>query len=215
MFYTRPVMLRGAHVVEQNMSLAEAVARRQLAVPQVVFPQDDAAEQECERILRERRMREFVLLSPGAGWGAKQWPATGYATVARRLAEDGLRSLINFGPGEAGLALAVEQASGGAAERIVCSLGQLIALTRRARLFIGGDSGPLHLAAALRIPVVAIFGPTDPARNGPFGTLSLVLRSSSSLTSQARRRDPDQGFLAITPQQVIAAAENLLGKQDG
>ena len=71
----------------------------------------------------------------------------------------------------------MEAASGGAAETFTGSLTQLIALTRRARLFIGGDTGPMHLAAALGVPVVAIFGPTDPARNGPFGTRSIVLRS--------------------------------------
>ena len=94
--------------------------------------------------------------------------------------------------------------------RLAC-ISDLIALTRRARLFIGGDTGPMHLAAALQVPVVAIFGPTNPARNGPFGTSSIVLRSAGSLTSHARRREPEKGMLAITPEEVIAAARNLLG----
>jgi heptosyltransferase I len=82
----------------------------------------------------------------------------------------------------------VEAASEGAARKISCSISELIALTRRARLFIGGDTGPMHLAAALKIPVVAIFGPTNPARNGPFGTRSIVLRSASSMTDHTRHR---------------------------
>jgi heptosyltransferase-1 len=86
----------------------------------------------------------------------------------------------------------------------------LIALTRRARLFIGGDTGPMHLAAALKIPVVAIFGPTNPARNGPFGTRSVVLRSASSATTHARLPKPEQGLLEITPGEVVAAAQQLL-----
>ena len=90
------------------------------------------------------------------------------------------------------------------------TLGQLIALTRRVRLFVGGDSGPLHLAAALGVPVVALFGPTDPARNGPFGTRSEVLRSPASRTSYAHVARPDQGLLAISSTQVIAAARSLL-----
>ncbi len=77
----------------------------------------------------------------------------------------------------------MKAASDGAAETFTGSLTQLIALTRRARLFIGGDTGPMHLAAALGVPVVGIFGPTNPARNGPFGTRNIVLRSSSSITS--------------------------------
>ena len=68
----------------------------------------------------------------------------------------------------------------------------------------------MHLAAALKIPVVAIFGPTNPARNGPFGTRSIVLRSASSMTDHARRHEPEQGLLEITVDEVVAAARKLL-----
>jgi heptosyltransferase-1 len=77
-------------------------------------------------------------------------------------------------------------------------------------LLIGGDTGPLHLAAALKIPVVAIFGPTNPARNGPFGTRAVVLRSASSMTDHTRHREPEQGLLEITAEQVAAGARELL-----
>ena len=138
------------------------------------------------------------------------WPAERYGQVARELAKDGLRSLVNYGPGEQALASAVEAASEGTAQRISCSVSELIALTRRARLFIGGDTGPMHMAAALKVPVVAVFGPTNPARNGPFGTKSVVLRSASSVTDHARRREPEQGLLHITVGEVVAAARKLL-----
>jgi heptosyltransferase-1 len=118
--------------------------------------------------------------------------------------------LINFGPGEEDLAKSVQQISGGTAEPIACSLTQLISLTRRASLFVGGDTGPMHLAAALGVPVVAIFGPTDPARNGPFGTKSVVLRNPSSQTSHKRRPQAEEGLMEITSEQVIAAARELL-----
>jgi heptosyltransferase-1 len=91
-----------------------------------------------------------------------------------------------------------------------CTITELIALTRRARLFVGGDTGPLHLAAALRVPVVAIYGPTDPARNGPYGTRSIVLRSVESVTSHARRAEADEGMLGIGSEAVAAAANGLL-----
>ena len=95
------------------------------------------------------------------------------------------------------------------------SLGQLIALVRRAKLFIGGDTGPVHLAAALRVPVVAIYGPTDPQRNGPYGPMGsnhaiAVLRSSESTTSHARRAAPESGLLQITVGEVLAATRRLL-----
>ena len=91
-----------------------------------------------------------------------------------------------------------------------CTITDLIALTRRARLFIGGDTGPLHLAAALQVPLVAIYGPTDPARNGPYGTRSIVLRSVESVTSHARRAAADDGMLTIGSEAVVAAASKLL-----
>jgi heptosyltransferase-1 len=211
MFYSRQVMPRGQHVVEQGMSLAEAVTNSKLVIPKVEFPHDPSAEEQCEHCLREHGMEHFVLLNPGAGWGAKQWPAERYGEVARRLAEWGYGSLVNFGPGEGVLARAVEATSDGAAEGISCSLSLLTAITRRASLFIGGDTGPMHLAAALGVPVVGLFGPTNPARNGPFGTRSVVLRSDSSVTSHSRRKDPEPGLLEITPEQVVVAAKKLLG----
>src|SRR5271169_4417474 len=212
MFYTRQVIARGTHVVEQNLSLAEAVAHRPLEMAKIEFPHDPAVEKQCGDRL-QRDIGDFALLNPGAGWGAKQWPAERHGQVARRLAEEGLKSLINFGPGEELLMRAVESASEGIAQGIACSLTELIALTRRARLFIGGDTGPMHLAAALEIPVVAIFGPTNPARNGPFGTPSIVLRSASSMTDHTRHQEPEQGLLEITVGEVAASARKLLRSQ--
>ena len=213
MWYTRQVLTAGAHVVQQALSLAQAVIPHSMTVPKAEFPVDPDAENRITALSGDAY--NFVILNPGAGWGAKQWPAERYGLVARELEKDGLRSLINYGPGEEELAVAVETASMGAARKISCSISELIALTRRARLFIGGDTGPMHLAAALQIPVVGIFGPTNPARNGPFGTSSVVLRSASSLTSHARHAEPEKGMLAITPEEVIVAARRLLGSNHG
>jgi heptosyltransferase-1 len=219
MFYTRRVSVQanGTHVVEQAAELAAAVATNvitngiapaQLENVEVVFPVDPDAEKKIAGIVAD--VKDFAILNPGAGWGAKRWPAERYGGVAKELAKDGLCSLINYGPGEEGLAVAVEIASGGAARKISCTISELIALTRRTRLLIGGDTGPMHLAAALKIPVVAIFGPTNPARNGPFGTHSIVLRSASSLTDHTRHREPEQGLLEITVDEVVVASRKLL-----
>jgi heptosyltransferase-1 len=118
---------------------------------------------------------------------------------------------VNAGPGERELAQAVCAGSEQTCKTIECSLGQLIALTRRAALFIGGDTGPMHLASALNVPVVAIFGPTDPGRNGPYGGRFVVLRSAESKRDHSRRSEPEKGLLTITVQQVIDAAFALLG----
>lgn len=212
MWYTRQVMARGTHIIEQNLSLASAVSGHALSAPKVQFPCDPALEEEVGRDLDDRKVGPFAILNPGAGWGAKQWPAERYGYVAKKLGELGLKSLINAGPGEEILARAAEASSDGAAEALTCSLSELIALTRRSRLFIGGDTGPLHLAAALGVPVVGIFGPTNPARNGPFGTPSVVLRNPASPTSHSRRPQPDEGLLEISSEDVVAAARELLRK---
>jgi heptosyltransferase-1 len=224
MFYTRNVLLKtpGAHVVEQALAMVGAVVSGAVvssaiaptaiippaAQAQAEFPVDPDAENKIAGFTAH--VNDFAILNPGAGWGAKRWPVERYGQVAKELAKDGLCSLINYGPGEEELAVAVETAGEGAARKISCSISELIALTRRARLFIGGDTGPMHLAAALKIPVVAIFGPTNPARNGPFGTRSTVLRSASSMTDHTRRREPDQGLLEITVGEVVAATRKLL-----
>jgi heptosyltransferase-1 len=208
-FYQYPVETSGAHVIEQYHSLAEAVGGKPLTHRPTIFPRDERAEASIEKKIYGVS-ENLVIINPGAGWGSKQWPAARYGEVARVLSLSGLFPLINFGPNEHQLAYEVQTASGGSAQPISCSISELVALTRHARLFIGGDTGPLHLAAALTVPVVAIFGPTDPARNGPYGTKSIILRNSASKTSLSHTRAPDPGLLAISADEVVSAAQELL-----
>jgi heptosyltransferase-1 len=210
LWYSRRIIVRGSHVVEQNLSIAEAVAQKKLKIPAVEFPRDPAADARVNQQLATLKITDFAILNPGAGWGAKRWPSQRYGQVARALANDRIRSVLNYGPGEEDLAKEAEIASDGAAVAMKCSISELIALTRRARLFIGGDTGPLHLAAAFGIPVAAIFGPTDPARNGPYHTRSIVLRSPASPTTHKRSELPDEGLLEISTDSVVAAARELL-----
>jgi heptosyltransferase I len=210
LWYTRPVITHGRHVIEQNLSIAEAVARRTLRNPIVQFPRHFGAESFVDQVLDQIGARDFAVLNPGAGWGAKRWPAERYGLVAKSLAGEGLRSIVNYGPGEEDLAREAQAASAGAGTVAKSSVTELIALMRRAKLFIGGDTGPLHLAAALHVPVVAIFGPTDPARNGPYGTRSVVLRNPASRTTHARHPRPEQALLDIGVEDVVSAARKLL-----
>jgi heptosyltransferase-1 len=213
LWYTRPVVTRGAHVIEQSLSIVETIAGSRLSAQTVEFPRDEKAEQRVEQRLEQAGLGEFAMVNPGAGWGAKRWPAERYGRVARALADNGVRVVVNYGPGEEGLAQEVEAASGGSAKALSCSISELIALTRRARLFIGGDTGPLHLAAALRVPTVAIFGPTDPARNGPYGTRSVVLRNPESPTTHVRKPEPDEAMLEITVDAAVDAARSMLAHE--
>lgn len=213
LWYSRQAVARGRHVIEQYLSVAEMLAQRSLKPLPVELPRDPGAEDRIAQRLRQDGIGDFAILNPGAGWGAKRWPAERYGRVAAALAADGVRSILNYGPGEEGLAREAEEASAGAAKPVKCSITELIALTRHAKLFVGGDTGPLHLAAALRIPVVAIFGPTDPVRNGPYRTSdaarSIVLRSPASPTTHSRNAQPDEGLLEISADAVIGAARVL------
>ncbi len=211
LWYTRRAIARGTHVIEQTLSLIGAVAQSGLRVPRVEFPYDPGAEELTKETFA--RHGAYVVLNPGAGWGAKRWPAQRYGEVARQLARDGLHCVVNCGPGEERLGEEVSGASGGAAKPAKLSITELIALVRSARLFIGGDTGPLHLAAAMQVPVVAIFGPTDPARNGPYGTRSVVLRNPASATTHTRRERPDEGMLEIGVDAVVSAARQLLASE--
>lgn len=210
LWYSKAVLRKHLHVVEQYAEIAESVIGVRQPIPDAVLPCDPTAEQAVEKRLRDLGLHNFVILNPGAGWGAKQWPADRYGFVAKALARHGIQSLINYGPREESLAQTAETASGGTTRALSFSVGELVALTRRARAFIGGDTGPLHLAAALHIPVIALFGPTDPTRNGPFRTKSIVLRNPASPTSLTHRNEPDPGLLAIQPDEVTGAALSLL-----
>lgn len=252
MFYTSVLRTSACHVIDQNLSLASLLIRsstqseftnQKSEIPlwpsvssEVNFPFDPAAERSVwDRLPSAGPTTRFAILTPGAGWGAKQWPAARYAEVARALVNAGVICLLNYSPAEEPLAREVEAASGGAARPFFCTLSELIALTRRASLFIGGDTGPMHLANALGVPVVALFGPTDPARTGPYPLSqsklenqkskmvsqsaiddrqsSIVLRHRSSRTDRRHRPEPDPGLLQISTEEVIAAAKTLLSRQ--
>ncbi len=208
--FTVRVPTEGAHVIEQDVELAAAIAGDDLHPVQPLLPVDPAAEAWCDSLLGPCGEQPVVLLNPGAGWGAKRWPVERYAEVASELGRQGFCVLVNAGPGEEPMGEAIAEGSGGAARPLVSSLAQLIALTRRAALMIAGDTGPLHLACALGRPVVGIYGPTDPTRNGPFGTRYRVLRSPQSRRDHTRRAEPEAGLLTITPEAVLKAAEELL-----
>jgi lipopolysaccharide heptosyltransferase I len=219
-FYSNRFERRGEHVIEQNHGLAAQALEKELGgapleLTAPLLPCDPLAEAWAQAEIKRLGVAAFAMLTPGAGWGGKQWPAERFGLVARALAAHNLRTIVNTGPGEDALARQVVEASGGSAVALSCTVGQLIALTRRAKIFIGGDTGPLHLAAALGIPVVGIYGPTQPERTGPFGTRAIALRHPESETTFSHHRQPDGGLLMITADEVVAAARHLLGGRDG
>ena len=208
--YSERIATRGHHVIEQDVELAAAVAGDELTPATPTLPTDPNAEAWAEQTLNSSQ--GAVLINPGAGWGAKRWPVDRYSTVAKELVAKGFRVVVNAGPGELPLAETIAQATGGVATPLTCSVTQLISLTRRVVLLIAGDTGPLHLACALGRPVVGIYGPTDPSRNGPFGTRFKVLRSPESRRDHSRHEAPEAGLLTISTDDVLRAATELLAE---
>jgi heptosyltransferase-1 len=208
LWYGKKIGLQAEHVIEQGCELLGAAIGETLAPARVTLPMNERAEQWADETVGQER---FVLISPGGGWGAKVWPAEKFGRVAAELGKvAGLRTIVNASTGGSREADEVVSANDGFARAVPCSVGQLIALTRRAAVVIASDTGPLHLAAALKRPVVGIYGPTDPARNGPYGTRSRVLRGAESVTSHKRRHEAEQGMLTITVEDVVRATREML-----
>ncbi len=158
---------------------------------------------------------EFVLASPLAGWKSKQWPPERYAELASILhRERGLPLVLDCAPGDIEYCRRIgESAPAGACLAHPSTIRQLIGATRRAVAVIGVDSGPLHVAAALRRPGVALYGPTDPARNGPYGGTFQVLRRDDAETSYKRRDDFSPSMSALSAEQVWASLAPLIGSR--
>jgi len=159
------------HIIEKNLALLERLGIDPGNEPLDfhIYP-DEEALSSVEEELKRLEMKRFVLVNPGAGWITKMWEIQKFSSLVDNIYNDlNIPALVLWGPGEKHLADRIVRNC--VSPAIVCfstSLPELIALTRKARLMVSGDSGPLHLASALGIPVVGIYGPTDPERNGPW-----------------------------------------------
>lgn len=209
-FFGERVKTRGIHVIDQAVEVCDAVAGDRLAAVLPALPEVAEANAWADSMLRTLPPGPVVLLSPGAGWGAKRWPPDRYGAVAASLHAEGCAVLVNGGPEEQSLIAEVVRSSGGVVHAPQFTLERLIALMRRVCLIIAGDTGPLHLACALGKPVVGIYGPTDPARNGPYGVPFRILRHPESKRDHTRHAAPEAGLLTITPDRVLQAATELL-----
>jgi heptosyltransferase I len=215
LFYTDRVNPRGAHKVDHNLTLAEAagaVARTSPPrFPLTLRPED---EKQVTQELACHSIGDFYVLNPGGGWRSKCWPPERYGELHHRLAvQHGWRAIISFGPGEESLAQELVSAAGTPAPVAVpFGLGPLMALVHRAKFVVSADTGPLHLASALGSPVVGLYGPTDPARNGPYGGKNIVIRNpSKSETTYRRGASYSSPMLSITVDQVADAVARLVG----
>lgn len=188
MFYSSTVRTSAVHRVDRYLELVAAAGASNLLR---TFPLPPG---KPEGTLPEG---PFVLACPLAGWGSKQWPIEHYTELARSLS---LPLVVNGPPDAFDVLSQIE-----GAHVHLSGLEGLIDATRRAQAIVGVDSGPVHLAAALGKPGVAIYGPTDPASHGPYGGSLQVLRSSTAITSYKRRAADPGSMRAVSPAEVLEA----------
>jgi heptosyltransferase-1 len=218
--YTERVKTSKAHIADQNGELSlRAGAQCGTAPVSLLIPEKDQAA--VFSYLQTQTLDRYIVLSPGGGWRSKCWPAERFGMLCCELRESlQLRCVVNVGPGDDDLAAALIRASGDAAPFIYRgNVGELMALLRGAACIVAGDTGPLHLAAALGTPTVALFGPTDPARNGPYRVgeaqeselKDIVLRVPGVRTTYKRDSQPHPSMLALSVDQVFDAVRRCIG----
>ena len=203
------------HVVDINLSVLSVLG---ITAVRPEFPIEDVAS-DTARAISERTGGRYALLNPGAAWPNKRWPPARLAAIASQLrANHGLTSVVLWGPGEEALAAdVVAQSNGAALLSPKTTIADLVAIARRAALMVSGDTGPVHIAAALGTPIVGIYGPTRPVRNGPMSPRDIaVSRDAICQCHHLRRCRLDRMcLLDIDVAEVAAAVERRLAAEVG
>jgi heptosyltransferase I len=215
---TETVDTPGPHIVQRNLQLLSPLG---IVSPTVRFlvPEQPADRQAAEQIAGRAGLENgFALINAGAGWPSKLWPAARYAAVATHLAAAWRLPTLVVWAGQKEREMA-EQIVAGAAESAQLApkttLTELAALSRRAKLFIGSDTGPLHLAAAVGTPCVGLYGPWPKEVHGPFGPRHIALQKARFTGSTRQRRTaPAELMEAITAADVCQACDTILADRD-
>jgi ADP-heptose:LPS heptosyltransferase len=198
------------HVVYTNLGALERLGIS-AGVPQ--FPIDRVESTVATDIAATTGGR-YAILNPGAAWPNKRWMPARFGSLAAEIrARHGLTSVVTWGPGEETIARdVVERSSGAALLSPQTTIADVVALARGAALYVSGDTGPAHIAAAVGTPIVGIYGPTRPTRNGPIAKADItVSRSEVCRCHHLRRCRLDTMCLdTIELGEVAAAVERRL-----
>ncbi len=216
-FQTERVCSQARHRIPQYLDLLRPLAvdhsqvRFGLKIPH-------AAQSAVADFINQSPLRAgYIVLNSGAGWDSKRWPLDRYGALARELQTHRMPCVVAWG-GEQEHAWAktiVEQSHGTAILAPPTSLLELAALLQRARLFIGSDTGPLHLAAALGTPCVALFGASSAVACGPYGHNHISLQKAFDESAGRRRHGADNWAMRqITVETVVSASACLLQRQN-
>jgi lipopolysaccharide heptosyltransferase I len=200
------------HVIQKNLAILSALGIETDAIEMPLVPRGSATV--TAAIDTAGGALQYVVLNPGAAWPNKRWPAERFGALAAALFQrSGIRSLVTWGPSERDLANAVVSSSAGAASLAPpTSVSDLAVLMREAALVVSGDTGPLHIAAAMSTPLVGLYGPTWPERNGPWHPRDVVISRAQTCVCHHKRQclrgAPCINEIAI--EEVVAASEQRL-----
>jgi len=197
-----------AHVIRKNLQLLRAV---NVEDDRIEFPLSSVHSAAADAVREQAGGAPFALINPGAAWPNKRWMPEHFGEVAAFLREvRGYVPFVLWGPGEEALATAVADASAGSA-RVAppTRLADVVELCRGASLMISGDTGPLHIASAVGTPIVSLFGPTDPERNGPWSATDVAISRFAACSCHYERRchRSDWCLASITAAEVTAAIQ--------
>lgn len=200
------------HVIQKNLSILFAleINDRNIEIPLTPHASSDTT----AAIETAGGPMKYIVINPGAAWPNKRWPPERFGALAATLFEhSGLRSLVTWGPSEKDLATSVANASLGAASLAPpTTVSDLAVLMREAALVVSGDTGPLHIAAAMGTPLVGLYGPTWPERNGPWDPRDIVISRASGCVCHHKRQclRGSPCINEITLEEVVAASERRL-----
>jgi len=202
------------HVIEKNLALLAPLGVRDATM---AFPIEHVTRDVVPAVRRRLGLGaegRYVLINPGAGWPNKRWPPERLGALAAALRErHALPSVVIWGPGEETLAGRVVETAGGAAiPAPPTDIADLVALARGAALFVAGDTGPLHIAAAVGTPIVGLYGPTSPERNGPWSPSDITVSRTAQCACRDRRRcrRSEPCLLDIQVPEVLDAVDRRL-----
>ncbi len=206
LFYTHKVRGgRDIHAVDRYLKIAKAIG---CVVDEVRSPMPLIKESDPVKCIK-KDFGDYAVIVPGARWETKKWPAERFASVASMLS---VKSIIVGSSADAAISKVIEEKSGGKALSMAgkTDIRELICLIRGSKFVITNDSGPMHIAAACGVPVIAIFGPTNPVRTGPYGQQNIIVRPSLDCAPCYKRKCKETKCMQeITAEKVLEAVKKI------